>query len=504
MKIFSAPQIRACDTYTVHASKITSYELMERAAGKCVEWINANIPTDAVFVVLCGSGNNGGDGLVITRMLYRQGYSAKAFLLRLSDELSEDCRKNFERLAGIDSSLVEILQPGSLISDMPENVVIIDALLGTGLNRPAEGWAEDFITHINELPNKVIAIDIPSGMPADSVPHKDAAIIKAGYTLSFQFYKRAFLHPETGVFTGDVHILDIGLSPAFIASTHTSYHIQDRETIQTMYKPRQAFTNKGDYGLAYIIGGSKGMIGAAVLSAKAALRSGAGKVRVIVPECGYNIVQTSVPEAMCAVSGETCISRIKKDWYKAAVGIGPGIGTAEPTLKTLADFLTTCKDPLVIDADAINLLAQDTTLLAKLPADSILTPHPKEFERLFGKTKNTMQMLELARTQSMKYNIYIVLKGHRSIICGPEGDCWYNMTGNAGMATAGSGDVLTGIITALMAQGYNSLDAARLGVYAHGLAGDHAVKQVGQYALIASDIIDNLGKAFMQIEQFSK
>lgn len=500
MKIFSAPQIRACDTYTVHASKITSYELMERAAAKCVEWVNTNIPADAVFVVLCGSGNNGGDGLVITRMLHRQGYSAKAFLLRLSDELTEDCRKNFERLAGIDNNLVEILQPGSLISDMPENVVVIDAMLGTGLNRQAEGWIEDFINHINELPNRVISIDIPSGMPADSVPHKNAAIIKADHTLSFQFYKRSFLHPETGVYTGNVHILDIGLSSTFIASTHTSYHIQDSEIIKALYKPRNAFSHKGDYGLAYIIGGSKGMIGAAVLSARAALRSGAGKVRVIVPECGYNIVQTSVPEAMCAVSGETCISRIKKDWDNAAVGIGPGIGTAEPTLKTFSDFLTTCKDPLVIDADAINLLAQDTSLLAKLPADSILTPHPKEFERLFGKTKDSMQMAELARTQSMKYNIYIVLKGRYTIVCGPEGECWYNMTGNAGMATAGSGDVLTGIITALMAQGYSSFDAARLGVYAHGLAGDYAAQKWGTYSMTAGDIIDNMGKAFLDIE----
>lgn len=499
MKIFSAPQIRACDTYTVHASKITSYELMERAAGKCVEWINAHLPADTVFVVLCGSGNNGGDGLAITRMLHRQGYSTKAFLLNLGEELSEDCRKNVDRLAGIDNELVQTLPPGSLIADMPEHVIIIDALLGTGLNRPAEGWVEEFINHINELPNEVIAVDIPSGMPADSVPHKGAAIIKATHTLSFQFYKRTFLHAETGLYTGEIHIINIGLSAAFITSTHTSYHIQDADVVRALYRPRTPFSHKGDFGLAYIIGGSKGMIGAAVLAAKAALRSGAGKVRVVVPECGYNIVQTSLPEAMCAVSGETCISRIKKDWDKAAVGIGPGLGTAEPTLKAFADFLSTCKDPLVIDADAINLLAQDPALLAKLPPDSILTPHPKEFERLFGKSKDSMQMLELARTQSMKYNIYIVLKGHRTIVCGPEGECWYNMTGNPGMATAGSGDVLTGIITALMAQNYSSLDAARLGVYLHGLAGDYTAQQWGQYAMTAGDIIDNMGKAFLEI-----
>ncbi len=500
MKIFSAPQIRACDTYTVHAAKITSYELMERAAGKCVEWINDNLPADTVFVVLCGSGNNGGDGLVITRMLYRQGYSAKAFLLRLGDELTEDCRKNFERLNGIDNALVEILEPGSLIADMPENVVIIDAILGTGLNRPAEGWVEDFINHINELPNKVVAIDIPSGMPADNIPHKGAAIIKAHHTLSFQFYKRTFLHAETGIYTGDIHILDIGLSPAFITSTQSSYHLQLREDINELFRPRQRFAHKGDFGMAYMIAGSKGMVGAATLSTKAVLRSGAGKVRAIVPECGYNILQTAVPEAMCTVSGETCISRIKTDADKAAIGIGPGIGTADATARAVSDFIAVYKEPLVIDADALNILAQEQDLLHKIPANSILTPHPKEFERLFGKSKDSMQMLELARTQSMKYNIYIVLKGHHTVIVSPEGDCWYNMTGNNGMATAGSGDVLTGIITGLSAQGYSSADAARLGVYLHGLAGDYAAQQWGEFAMNAGDIIDNMGKAFLHIQ----
>ena len=499
MKVFSASQIRACDTYTIHASKITSYELMERAAGKCVEWINENLPSDSVFIVLCGSGNNGGDGLAITRMLHRQGYNAKAFLLRLSDELTEDCRKNFERLAGIDKELLEILPEDSLIADVPENVIIIDALLGTGLNRPAEGWVADFIEHINELGNQVVAIDIPSGMPADSVPQEGAAIIKARHTLSFQFYKKAFLHPETGRCAGDVHILDIGLSAKFISSTHTSFHILTKQHATNFLKPRDRFTHKGDYGLAYIVAGSKGMMGAAVLAAKAALRSGAGKVKTLVPECGYEILQTSVAEAMCVVSGETCISRIK-EWEQATtVGIGPGLGTSEATSRTFSEFITACKEPLVIDADGLNMLAADKDLLHRIPADSVLTPHPKEFERLFGKSKDSMFMLELARTQSMKYNLYIVLKGHNTAIVTPEGECWYNQTGNPGMATGGSGDVLTGLITGLMAQGYDSFDAACMGVYLHGLAGDYAAAKWGEHAMSAGDIVDNIGKAFLAI-----
>lgn len=501
MKIFSASQIRACDTYTVHASKISSYELMERAAGKCVEWINNNLSADTVFVVLCGSGNNGGDGLAITRMLHRQGYSAKAFLLRLGSELTEDCRKNFERLNGIDKGLVEILPQGSLIADMPEHVVIIDALLGTGINRPVEGWVADFIEHINELPNRVIAIDIPSGMPADTIPHEGALIVDANDTLSFQFYKRTFLHPETGNYCGNIHVLDIGLSKTFRSSTHTSYYLLEEHIARALLQPRKPFTHKGDYGTAYIIAGSKGMMGAAVLATKASLRSGAGKVKALVPECGVDIIQTTAPEALCLVSGETCISRIKNDWEDAVVAIGPGLGTAEATVRAVQGFVTACKEPIVVDADALNILSQHPDDLHKLPADSILTPHPREFERLFGKTRDSMQMLELARTQSMKYNIYIVLKGRHTVIVTPEGECWYNMTGNSGMATGGSGDVLTGIITGLLAQGYTSADAARLGVYLHGLAGDCAASRTGQYSLLAGDIVDCLGRAFMTLEK---
>lgn len=499
MKIFSASQIRACDAYTIHASKISSYDLMERAAGKCAAWINSHFAQDTSFVIVCGSGNNGGDGLALTRMLHRQGFQAKAFVLRLGDNLSDDCRKNFERLANIDKALVEILAPDSLIADMPEKVVIIDAILGTGLNRPAEGWVADFIQHINELPNIKVAIDIPSGMPADSIPKGDADIMNVDHTLSFQFYKRSFLHPETGKSAGHIHILDIGLSDKFIESTQTSYHIISKDIAQQLYRKRAPFSHKGDFGLAQIVAGSHGMMGAAILATKAALRAGAGKVQALVPECGYNILQTSVPEAMCAVSGETFMSRVK-NWEKAdVVCIGPGLGTAHPTASAVEDFITACKKPIVVDADGLNILADNKDLIHKLPAFSILTPHPKEFERLFGKTSDSMQQLELARTQSMKYNIYIVLKGHHTTIVTPEGDCWYNFTGNEGMATGGSGDVLSGIITGLVSQGYKPVSAALFGVYLHGLAGDHAAEDWSGNAMIAGDITEKLGKAFKDV-----
>lgn len=501
MKIFSAAQVKACDAYTIHASGITSRELMERAAGRCVEWILSALPKDSLFVVLCGTGNNGGDGLVITRMLHRMGYGAKAFLLMFSEELSPDCKANLERLQNIDTSLVDVLQPETFITDIPENIVIIDAILGTGLNRQAEGWVANFINHINERPNRKIAIDVPSGMPADNIPGEDASIIRADDTLSFQFYKRSFLHPETGVNAGNVHILDIGLHETFIASTHTNYQVIDETFIQSLYKPRQPFSHKGTFGTAFIIGGSYGMMGAVSLAAKAAGRAGAGKVKSLVPECGYDIIQTLVPEATCVTKGEKYITRIA-EWEGAdAIGIGPGMGKKEETIKAFANFLDACKQPLVIDADGLNMLAKQPDLLHKLPAGSVLTPHRKEFERLFGKTANSMLQLEHARTQAMKYNITIVLKDRHTAIVSPEGECRYNVTGNAGLATGGTGDVLTGVITALIAQKYDPHDAAILGVYLHALAGEYAAVSYSDEAMVAGDVIDNLGRAFQTMRQ---
>ncbi|RYE25273.1 MAG: NAD(P)H-hydrate dehydratase [Sphingobacteriales bacterium] len=500
MKIFSASQIRACDAYTIHASGTSSADLMERAANACVKWINEHLPQDSVFIVLCGTGNNGGDGLAITRLLHQQGYGAKAFLLQMNSELSADCQLNLDRLKAIDSSLLQTLQPDTYITDIAPHIVILDAILGTGLNRAPEGWVANFISHINDTPNKKIAIDIPSGMPADVIPEDGAQVLEVNDTLSFQFQKRSFLHPETGSLAGNIRILDIGLHETFIESTHSSYQITDTALIKEIYKPRKPFTHKGTYGTAYIAGGSYGMMGAVTLAAKAAYRAGAGKVTALIPECGYNILQTIVPEAMCMVKGEKHINRIS-DWKgMQSIAVGPGLGTKPETIRAFGDLLDVCKQPLLLDADALNILAEQPELLNKLPTHSILTPHPKEFNKLFGETGNSMQRLELARTQAMKYNIHIVLKDRFTAVISPEGECRYNMTGNAGMATGGSGDVLTGVIAGLLAQGYEPYEAATLGVYVHGLAGDYAAVESSQEAMLAGDIISHLGNAFTHIK----
>jgi len=499
MKIFTAAQIRACDTATISALRISSADLMERAAAKCTGWVAEHFPKDTLFIVLCGTGNNGGDGLAITRQMHQKGMAVKAFLLKFGDELSADCRSNFQRLKVIDEQLVTVVEEDTFITELPPHIVIIDAILGTGLSRPLEGWVATFIGHINKLPNYKVAIDMPSGLPADILPDEDAVVLKADDTLSFQFYKRSFMHGEAGIFAGNVHVLDIGLDKKYIAATGSQYHTIGRADARAIYRPRSPFSHKGTYGSALLAGGSYGKMGAVALSAKAALRAGAGLVTALVPECGYNIIQTAVPEAMCLTAGDKTLSSLE-GWEKmTAVGIGPGIGLAPETAGALASFVDEYRRPLVLDADALNIIAGQKELLAKLPKGSILTPHPKEFMRLFGENTNSMIQVDHARIQAMRYNINIVLKGHHTAVITTEGECWYNMSGNAGMATGGAGDVLTGIITGLLAQGYTPDDAAILGVYVHGLAGDKAAAKRGMEALIASDITEHLGEAFLSL-----
>ena len=499
MKIFTAAQIRACDAYTIKASAIHSTDLMERAAGKCADWLRNNCPKDSLFVILCGTGNNGGDGLAIARLLRQRLYGVKAFLLHFGKELSDDCNANLQRLKLIDENIVTIVQPDTFISDLPQHIIIVDAILGTGLSRPADGWLGAFIAHMNKMPNRKVAIDMPSGLSADTIPDKESPVLKADDTLTFQFHKRTFLHPESAPLAGNIHVLDIGLDATFINATHTHYRTVEKEDVIAIYKPRVPFAHKGTYGSALLIGGSYGKIGAMVLSSKAALRAGVGLATALVPQCGYEVIQAAVPEAMCMTSGQMAIESIA-DWDKySAIGIGPGMGTEDKSIEALTEFIDTCKKPVVIDADALNIIAAHHDLLPKLPMGSILTPHPKEFSRLFGQNTNSMIQIDNARIQAMRYNVNIVLKGHHTAIITSEGECWYNTTGNPGMATAGSGDVLTGVITGLLAQGYPPQEAAILGVYLHGLSGDIAVEKVSKEALMAGDIADYLGEAFLRL-----
>ena len=500
MQILSTEQIKAWDVTTISTQGMSALDLMEAAASVCTDWIATHLEPGTQFLILCGSGNNGGDGLAIARLLHLRGYGIQAFLVGDEGKCIRETKINLDKLRATDPSLVSIISLDSSITLLSEGVVIIDALLGTGTNRPVEGDLKSFINGIDKLPNQKIAIDLPSGMSADDFFEK-STILKASHTLTLGSYKRSLLHPETGVFAGKIHLLSFGLDEDFPTAQSCIWHTLDDKTVQAFYKPRSAFSHKGTHGTALIVGGSKGLVGAALLASQGAGRAGAGKVRALVPECGYSILQTAAPEVMCKTSGSEEIETIE-GWESAqGIGIGPGMA-GENAKRAFANFLKKADRPIVLDAEAINILGEQKDLWQHIPEGSVLTPHPKEFERLAGATKDSFARAALARDWAMKHKVNIVLKDANTIILTPSGNGFYNLTGNAGLATGGSGDVLCGIITGLLAQNYSPLTAAMLGVWLHGKAGEAATKNAGAIeAVVAGDIVNGIGKAFASLGQ---
>ncbi len=499
MKIFSAAQIKNWDAFTIENESITSVDLMERAATACYNWLIGKNSGSFHFRIFCGKGNNGGDGLAIARLLIEHKCQVTVYILEFGNLGSDDFQTNLVKLHACTTD-IHFIQSPEFFPVINADDIIIDALYGTGLNKPLKEISEGLVNHINNSSAIKISIDLPSGLFADK-SSKGNAVVKVDHTLSFQNYKLAFLLQENEGYCGEVHLLHIGLHSSFEENETANFEMIDEVLIKSIYKPREKFAHKGTYGHAALLCGSKGMMGAAVLSSLACLRSGVGKLTTYIPESGYHILQTAVPEAMAFVAGEDYLSSANKIEQFNAIGIGPGIGTQPSHKKLLADVFTAVKTPMVIDADALNILADNKELLNLIPPQSILTPHPKEFERLFGKTENGFERLTLALSKSNELNINIVLKGHYSFISTPDGTGYFNSSGNAGMATAGSGDVLTGIITGLLAQGYSAIHASLLGVYLHGLAGDIAAIKFSQEAMIAGDITNCLGDAYHKINK---
>lgn len=500
MKIFSVQQICEADKYTIEHEPIASVDLMERAANACVNWIIERFDKETVFKIVCGLGNNGADGLAIARLLTDRNYNVEIFIIRYSEKTSDDFKINLNRLTEFKRvRIIEIneLNNNTLPWGEGRGGVFIDAILGSGLNKPVNGLIVDVINYINTQEVPVISIDVPSGLYCDELNNTDDFIVKADFTLTFQFPKLSFMFPETAECVGEFSVLDIGLHQRFIDGTQTKNYFITKNDVLQFLKKRSRSAHKGNFGHALLIAGSYGKIGAAVLSAKACLRAGVGLLTVHVPECAYTILQTAVPEAMVNVDSEMqfIADNIRLEKFNA-IGIGPGIGMEKQTQNVLKLIIQNAHMPIVVDADAINIIAENKTWLSFVPADSIFTPHPKEFERIAGRAENSAERLKMQREFSVKYGVYTVLKGaHTSIAC-PDGSIYFNSTGNPGMATAGSGDVLTGIITSLMAQGYTSFHSCVLGVYVHGLAGDFAAHQLSEEAMIASDIAEHLSDAY--------
>ena len=507
MKILEASKIREADAYTMKYEPIESIDLMERAAWQCAEWFFAQPFRQKAATVLAGPGNNGGDGLALARMLADETWQIKLYILQTGTEFSEDFSINLARIESIDTVSIHYVKQSSDVPVFEHNALLIDALFGSGLSRPISGLALELVQAVNTSHAMVVSIDIPSGLFAEEnytvFRNNEGAkpIIKAHHTLTFEFPYLSFFFPENESYIGKVHVLPIGLHPGFIRTVPTIYETVEEDWIRSRYRERRKFSHKGSFGHTLIIAGSYGKMGAAILAARAALRSGAGLLTVHFPNLGYNIMQTAVPEAIASIDPHDYhLSELPELNNYEAVAIGPGIGTKNATRESIMQLITHCQRPLVVDADGLNILASLEGSLEKLPANSILTPHPREFERLFGPTEGAYMRMLKQRELAQQYSLIIILKGAHTTIALPDGRVYFNTTGNPGMATAGSGDVLTGVIAALLSQAYAPEVAAIFGVYAHGLAGDLAAQKNGQMGLIASDIIEHLGIAFARIE----
>jgi NAD(P)H-hydrate epimerase len=503
MKVFDTRQIREIDEFTIRHEPVSSTELMERAAVGCVTWISGHVPPRASIRIFAGPGNNGGDGWAIARLLADQHYQhIEVYLLQISGILSADSQYNRGKL--IDQGLVPVKEI-STEADFPvlgQEDIIIDALYGSGLSRPLEGLPLQLVKHINASNGRVVAIDIPSGLLGeDNHGIPEEGIIRAAVTLSFEFPKRAFFYAENEKYTGRWYIIPIGLHPEIIRNSPANFYYLTFEDVQGFVKTRNRFTHKGTYGHALLIAGQYGMTGAAILSAKACLRSGVGLLTTHVPSGCYPIVQGAVPESIFSLDASDAVfSFLPALGGFAAVGAGPGMGKSPTTAKAFQSLLENCKVPLVLDADALNLLASQPEWIGLLPANTILTPHPGEFDRLAGASPDGLTRNKRQIEFAVKHHLILLLKGANTAIALPDGRCYFNSTGNPGMATAGSGDVLTGVILSLLAQGYSPEEAALAGCYVHGLAGDMAMQQFGQHALIASDIVAFLNTAFKKFE----
>lgn len=503
MKILKSSQIREVDSYTIQNEPIKSIDLMERAAMTITNWIVKNISFENTIKIFVGPGNNGGDGLAIARQLSEKKYRVDVFLLKISNKLSADCQVNLERLKDCKESKIREISQVSEFPNLEKNDLIVDGLFGSGLTRELEGLPKDLVQYINQSKCKIIAIDIPSGLfGEDNDKNNIEQIIKADYTLSFQMPKLAFMFPNNYKNVGNWVVLPIGLNQEFINKQKSDFYLIDEDFIKDSIITRSKFSHKGTYGHVLLVSGSYGKMGAAILGANASLRSGSGLVTVHIPKIAYQIMQTALPEAMISIDwSDIIISNVPNVENYHAIGVGPGIGTKNNTKKALDDLFENTKCPMVIDADALNIISADKELLEKIPKNSILTPHPKEFERLVGKSSGNYERMQMQIDFAKKYHVYMVLKGaHTSIAC-PDGEIYFNNTGNPGMATAGSGDVLTGMILSLLGQAYEPKLAALIAVYLHGLAADIAVQNIGKEALIASDIIHNIGNAFLKLKK---
>ncbi len=500
MKILPKESIREADAFTIKHQKIRSEDLMERAATAMYNQIKEIIEAEDSFDIYCGVGNNGGDGLVLARLLNNDKIPVNVYIVHFSEKQSADFQLNLKRLQI--NTKVNISYIKDKTDFAPANAIAIDAIFGTGLSKAVAGFTAEIIHAINKHYETIVAVDIPSGLFCDKHSATiNTAIVKADITYSFQLPKLAFLFGENEAFVGHWKIVDIGLEEGFIEKTATKNYFTDESNILSFLRSRKIFSHKGNFGHGLLVAGSEGKMGAAVLAAKAALRSGIGLLSCKTPKIGNTIMQISVPEAMCINDVEEfLISSVENIAPYSAIAMGPGIGKEQKTANALKLLIQNTQIPLILDADALNILSENKTWLAFLPKDSILTPHPKEFERLAGKSANHFEQHQKAVDFAIKHQIYLLLKGAYTCIACPDGTSYFNSSGNPGLACGGSGDVLCGVLLGLLAQGYSPKETAILGAFLHGLAADIAIEYIAEESLLPTDVINSLSDAFLYLE----
>lgn len=501
LKIPEIGFIREADAYTIAHEPIASVDLMERAATALFHRMVGRLKPFQKVDIFCGSGNNGGDGLVLARRLEKEGFAVRVFVLMLSEKASADFQTNLERLLLLPAVEINYLSETEHFPEIATDALVVDALLGSGLNKPATGIVAEVIEHLNSSGALIVAVDVPSGLFADQPVNVKDAVIKADFTYTFEWPKLAFFFPENEFFVGNWEVVPIGLHRAMHQDDGHRSFLVEKNDIVTQLRPRPRFAHKGNFGHALLLAGASDKAGAAVLAATACLRSGAGLLHVHLPEKAVLPLQLHLPEAMISADpGADTIEKLPDLQFFNAIAMGPGVGTSQGIASVLKVLIQNADQPLVLDADALNILSENKTWLSFLPKESILTPHPKEFERLVCKWSNGFERLDLQREFSRRFGVYVLLKGAFTTLSTPGGPVFFNPTGNPGMATAGSGDVLTGILLGLLAQGYRPFHAALIGAYVHGLAGDKAAKAMGREAMLASDVIAKIGEAFVSLQ----
>ena len=502
MKIFTTDGIRRIGEKTVEQQEISTLDLQERAAAAVTYELMARWRTGKRMVFFAGPGDNGGDTLAVARMLHEQGYHPEVYLFNIrSSRLSRNCSTQRDRLAELpDIDFIEVTDTFNP-PELGSSDVVIDGLFGSGLLSPLHGGYTALVQYINNSDAYVVSIDVPSGLFGEwNMGSDHRNIVRADLTLTYQFRRLSFFFAENAEFVGECKLLDLEMSNESIVSTPTDFYLIERDDVRAMLRDRDPFCNKYDNGSLLLVAGSYGMMGSAVLAARGAMRSGAGLVTVHAPRRGYEILQTAVPEALFEPDrNEVFTTEINLKRRHSVVALGPGIGTSDETLDAVDTFLKNFRLPCLLDADALNCIASRPMLLRSIPRKSIITPHAAEFDRLFGSHTTDEERLKKAIDVSRLYEITIVLKGHHTMSVFPTGEVYINSSGNAGMATAGSGDVLTGVIGSLIAQGYEPDYAVVIGVYLHGYAGDLAAQQ-HDYGLVAGDIADNLGRALRELK----